>query len=93
MPGDRSFAAIRIRATDGGGQHREFTSQLYFDDALSRRVFAAAPYASRGQQWMRNADDFIYRDGGAQLMLATCADNARYDAAFAVALAMRQELR
>jgi protocatechuate 3,4-dioxygenase beta subunit len=80
---------FKIRATDGGGQHREFTSQLYFDDALSRRVFAAAPYASRGQQWMRNADDFIYRDGGAQLMLAPRADDARYDAAFAIALAMR----
>jgi hypothetical protein len=37
---------------------------------------------------MRNADDFIYRDGVAQLMLAPRADGAGYDAAFAVALAM-----
>ena len=79
---------FKIRARDDAGRGQEFTSQLYFDDAQSRRVFATAPYAARGTGWMRNADDFIFREGGAQLMSDVVAGDAGYDATFAVALAM-----
>jgi protocatechuate 3,4-dioxygenase beta subunit len=48
---------------------RELTSQFYFDDALSDRVFARAPYAARGRPDVRNAQDFIYAQGGRQLTL------------------------
>jgi hypothetical protein len=37
---------------------------------------------------VRNVDDFIYRDGGAQLTLAPAAIDAGYAAAFAVTLVM-----
>lgn len=47
----------------------EFTSQLYFDDAVSDRVFAAAPYAGRAGLRTRNGGDGIYRRGGAQLLV------------------------
>lgn len=64
-----------------------FTSQLYFDDALSARVFANEPYASRGRRWMRNDDDAIFRDGGgAQLLLPAEPDGAGYAASIAVGL-------
>jgi protocatechuate 3,4-dioxygenase beta subunit len=81
---------FKIRAIDHAGRGQEFTSQLYFDDALNRRVFATAPYAARGAGWMRNADDSLYRDGGRQLMPDVVADaaDAGLDATFAVALAM-----
>src|SRR5262249_48403011 len=36
---------FKIRSRSGASAH-EFTSQLYFDDALSDRVYALAPYAS-----------------------------------------------
>jgi protocatechuate 3,4-dioxygenase beta subunit len=58
---------IRTRAPSGSSQ--EFTSQLYFDDALNDRVFAMAPYAAHGVPAMRNADDFIFREGGRQLVV------------------------
>lgn len=61
---------FRIDAPAADGRMRRFTSQLYFDDAFVDRVHAAAPYASRGPGRLRNAADGIYRNGGAQLMLA-----------------------
>jgi len=36
---------------------------------LSDRVFSAVPYASRGKRDVRNADDFLFRNGGKQLLL------------------------
>jgi protocatechuate 3,4-dioxygenase beta subunit len=46
-----------------------FTSQFYFDDALTDRVHAQAPYAARGNGRTRNAQDGIYRRGGRALTL------------------------
>jgi protocatechuate 3,4-dioxygenase beta subunit len=62
----------------------EFTSQLYFDDALSDRVFAAAPYTSHGKRDLRNADDFLYRSGGKQLMLELQPEGPGYVGVFDV---------
>jgi protocatechuate 3,4-dioxygenase beta subunit len=64
----------------------EFTSQLFFDDALSTRVFARAPYARKGQRNTMNADDGIYREGGSQLMLAVAEENPGYATTFAIGL-------
>jgi len=57
-----------------------FTSQLYFDDALTTRVHALPPYASKGQRTGRNPDDEIYRQGGDQLVLAPAASGPGYAA-------------
>lgn len=56
---------FKIRPREGG----EFTSQLYFDDALTDRVHTLAPYARRGPRTVRNADDGIFRRGGERLLL------------------------
>jgi protocatechuate 3,4-dioxygenase beta subunit len=64
----------------------EFTSQLFFDDALTDRVFAQAPYAAKGQREMRNADDGIYQEAGPQLVLAMAPAGTGYDARFDVGL-------
>jgi protocatechuate 3,4-dioxygenase beta subunit len=42
------------------GKGYEFTSQWYFDDAISDQVFTAAPYSDRGTRARRNADDFLF---------------------------------
>ncbi|MFI4901948.1 MAG: hypothetical protein ACHP91_00895 [Burkholderiales bacterium] len=42
---------------------------------------------------MRNVDDFIYRDGGAQLTLALAPIDAGHAAAFAVTLVMDRRRR
>ena len=48
---------------------REFISQFYFDDALTDRVHAQAPYPKRGAQRVKNSGDFLFRDGGSRLIL------------------------
>jgi protocatechuate 3,4-dioxygenase beta subunit len=64
----------------------EFTSQLFFDEALSDRVYAKAPYAGRGQRETTNAKDGIYRDSGGQLLLAVAPAAAGYRATFEIGL-------
>ena len=45
------------------------TGQLFFPDALSDRVYRAAPYKARGNADMPNAADAIYRNGGSRSLL------------------------
>jgi len=40
------------------------TGQLYFPDTVTDAVYRKAPYASRPNRDVRNADDSIYRNGG-----------------------------
>ena len=76
---------IRLPVAPGSSSRsQEFTSQLYFDDAVSDRVYAAAPYTSHGRREMRNADDFLFRSGGKQLMLELQPEGAGYAGAFDV---------
>lgn len=56
------------RVTEPGTQY-EFTSQLFFDDSLSDKVFATAPYNAKGNRRTRNRDDGIFRQAGDSLVL------------------------
>jgi protocatechuate 3,4-dioxygenase beta subunit len=85
-PGWYSGRAVHLHFKVRSGT-RELASQFYFDDALSDRVFARAPYATRGRPDVRNAQDFIYRQGGRQLTLTPVARDGGLDAAFDIALA------
>ena len=70
----------------------EFTSQIYFDDALNDRISSAAPYAIRGDRAgrsgrpPRNASDFLFRDGGSALLVDASPDADGYAAIFSIAL-------
>jgi hypothetical protein len=66
----------------------DFTSQLFFDDALSDQVFAQPPYTGRGEQRLRNQRDGIFRNVGAQLTLAAAPAAPGYAATFDLALEM-----
>jgi protocatechuate 3,4-dioxygenase beta subunit len=77
---------FKIRTTGTNGAAYEFTSQLFFDDALSDKVFAQAPYAAKGTPNTRNSNDSFYRNGGAQMLLTTTQANGGYNATFSVAL-------
>ncbi len=85
-PGRAVHIHFKVRATDASGRPLEFTSQLYFDDALSDRVYARAPYARRGPGRLRNEDDGIYRRGGGRLLLAPVETAEGYAAQFEVVL-------
>jgi protocatechuate 3,4-dioxygenase beta subunit len=62
-----------------------FTSQLYFDDALTDQVLAAPPYGGR-PRGTRNDSDGLFRRGGRQLMLALTPRAGGYGGTFTVAL-------
>ena len=67
-PGRTVHIHFKVRKQDAG-RTETFTSQFYFDDALTDRVHAAPAYAARPQRRMRNPRDGLYRDGGNRLTL------------------------
>jgi protocatechuate 3,4-dioxygenase beta subunit len=77
---------FKVRTSAAGGRVHDFTSQLFFDDALSDQVYAQPPYTGRGDQRLRNARDGIYRNAGAQLMLAVTPAAPGYAGTFELAL-------
>lgn len=62
---------FKVRTDPAAAPVKEFTSQLFFDDALSDAVHASGgAYAAKGASGRtRNADDAIYQGGGDQLLL------------------------
>lgn len=85
-PGRTVHIHFKVRSPARQRPGFEFTSQLYFDDALTDRVFATAPYAERGPRTRRNAADGIYRRGGSQLLLDVQPQGEGYVGGFHVAL-------
>jgi protocatechuate 3,4-dioxygenase beta subunit len=85
-PGRAVHIHFKVRGEAPAGRRYALSSQLYFDDALSDRVFARKPYADRGRRNVRNAGDFLYRSGGGQLTLAPVESGTGYAASFDVGL-------
>jgi protocatechuate 3,4-dioxygenase beta subunit len=95
-PGRTVHIHFKIRTfASSGATAFDFTSQLYFDEAVTDVVFAKAPYNSRGRRDTTNAADMIYSaagpDGaasGSHLMLAVepASTGSGYVASFAIGL-------
>ena len=49
-----------LRLYAGSTKSYEFTSQFFFDDALTDSVYTLSPYSSRGTRERRNSNDGIY---------------------------------
>jgi protocatechuate 3,4-dioxygenase beta subunit len=77
---------FKIRTGPAASRSYAFTSQLYFDEAVTERVYASEPYASQRRRWMRNSEDGLYRSGGRQLLLTPVQDGQGYAAIFDIAL-------
>jgi protocatechuate 3,4-dioxygenase beta subunit len=65
------------------------TGQLYFDEAITDAVYATSPYRGHTRRRTRNAADGIYRNGGAQSMLALSRDGAGSGYVGAITLGVR----
>jgi protocatechuate 3,4-dioxygenase beta subunit len=85
-PGRTVHIHFKIRTNPAGAEGHEFTSQVYFDDAFTDRVFEAQPYAANTGPRTRNPEDAIYRSGGTQLLLEVTEDDSGYRAVFDVGL-------
>lgn len=85
-PGRTVHIHFRIR-TDPGARHGlEFTSQLYFADAVTDEVHAQPPYARNRPRRVRNDGDGLFRNGGRQLMLQLAKNAQGYAGRFEIGL-------
>lgn len=85
-PGRTVHIHFKIRTESASQPSYEFTSQLYFDDALTDQVHTQAPYAAKGQRTQKNDQDGIYQDGGDQLMLQLVKAAEGYQGTFDIGL-------
>jgi protocatechuate 3,4-dioxygenase beta subunit len=77
---------FKIRTDAASSRAREFTSQLYFDEAITEQVHNQAPYNSKGRRTTTNDADSIFRRGGKQLMPALTKESQGYAAKFDIGL-------
>lgn len=79
-PGWYSGRAVHIhftiRTKTPAGLDYQFTSQLFFRDAITDQVHSQKPYAKKGKRDTRNRDDSIFKNGGSQLLLNVRGDGA-----------------
>ena len=85
-PGRTVHIHFKIRTAPIARRSFGFTSQLYFDDELTDRVYRAQPYVTTGPRTTRNQQDWIFRRGGDQLLLAATSTADGYSASFPIGL-------
>lgn len=76
---------FKVRTTSGG-RNLEFTSQLYFDDAVTDKVMTLPLYNSKTGTRVTNERDGIFRQGGSQLMMTVEQRNFRYHGSFEIGM-------
>ncbi len=86
--GRATHVHFKIRTAAANGQVSDFTSQLFFDEALNDQVFAQAPYSQRAATGrMRNTADGIFQQSGGKLTISLAKTADRYVASFDIGLA------
>jgi protocatechuate 3,4-dioxygenase beta subunit len=73
----------KIRHQKNGANY-EFTSQLYFDEKVCNEVYVQTPYAEKGNRFVKNERDGIFRGGGEQMILNLEKSGAGYKAIFEI---------
>ena len=54
------------------------TGQLYFSDSLTDKVFRRKPYSRRARRTTRNANDFVFAQGGRRALLSVQKSGTGY---------------
>jgi protocatechuate 3,4-dioxygenase beta subunit len=75
-PGWYQGRTVHIHVKVHLGGNVVHTGQLYFPDAVTDKVYRQAPYASRPNRDIRNADDSIYRNGGKRSQVSVRKNSA-----------------
>jgi protocatechuate 3,4-dioxygenase beta subunit len=75
---------VKVRTDPEADQGLEFTSQIFFDDALTTQVYTQEPYAGRGSPDTPNSADGIYQGGGSQMVLPAVRTNGGYAGALSI---------
>jgi protocatechuate 3,4-dioxygenase beta subunit len=70
-----------------GTQTADFTSQFFFDETMTDKVFATSPYSQKtGSGRLRNDGDDIYRQSAGKTLLNVTPNGSIYAATFAIGL-------
>lgn len=77
---------FKIRTDAAAASGLEFTSQLFFDDALSAQVYSSGVYASKGTPDQPNASDGIFQQSQGMTLLNVAKDGDGYKATFEIAI-------
>ncbi len=77
---------FKIRDAAQGRRAQEFTSQLYFDEAVNDQIFKQAPYNSKRGRRVMNDADFVFRRGGKELLLTPAKNPQGYAVKFNIGL-------
>ena len=77
---------FKIRTDPDASAGFEFTSQLFFDDDLSRSVYSSGVYAQKGAQDVPNAQDGIFNQSGGATLLSVAREGEGYRASFPIAV-------
>jgi protocatechuate 3,4-dioxygenase beta subunit len=85
-PGRAVHIHFKVRKDPNSRRGYEFTSQIYFEDALSDQIHANAPYSAKGEGRLRNRQDGIYQEGGDQLILRPTQGQNGYAGTFDIGL-------
>lgn len=73
---------FKVRFDAGPDQGYEFTSQLFFDDAITDQVHARQPYARKGMRTLRNEGDSIFQESAGLLTLSLSQAGEGYTTTF-----------
>ena len=65
---------------------KTFTSQLYFDEAVTDQIFKQAPYNGKDGRRTMNNGDSIFRRDGKELLLVPAKTSQGYSATFDIGL-------
>ncbi len=78
---------FKIRTT-AAGRTSDFTSQFFFEESLSDKVFAQPPYSQKTGNRLKNDGDDIYRQSGGKTLLNVTQSGSGYAATFDIGLAI-----
>lgn len=87
-PGRAVHIHFKIQTNSAPQLSYEFTSQLYFEDAITDQIHAQTPYIARGYRTTRNNEDGIFQRGGQQLIVQLAQSENGYVGRFEIGLEM-----
>lgn len=79
---------FKLRTVTASGESYDFTSQWFFDEALTDTVHAQEPYAAKGKRTLLNEGDGIFREAGSQMILPAAAEGEGVAARFDIGLVL-----
>jgi protocatechuate 3,4-dioxygenase beta subunit len=75
-PGWYQGRTVHIHVKVHVGGNVVHTGQLYFPDTVTDKVYRKAPYRSRPGRTTRNANDFVFANGGRNSMVSVRSDGS-----------------